>query len=341
MERDQELRIEPTGNGRVDAILRGVIGIFETLFPGRIRGYYLTGSFHDGSATPLSDIDLLILFSGGFVDEGEEETACRTAEYCSLLSPIELDLVPLSEPVSFPLRAVSLKRASRLLYGEDVRDQIPLPPLDAYVRQVMRVASQVVARLRPDLSVLTFPLDYPHPEAEFFGYDRREMTVPDGTLVPCTKDLVLAAGLAAAAIVAWRAGCYVAGKSDCLKLYREQIGDPWTGFLEEVYQRCRSQWGYRVPEEPAGRAVLRSLCQQALAFENHFLALHRDYLLAELGKVDDDSRLFAVKHLGQMISTDAEVRSALAALDHGGNEELQHALEETIARIDRARKDGT
>lgn len=46
----------------VDAVLRGLIGIYETVFPGRIYSYYLLGSYADGSATAISDIDLMLIF---------------------------------------------------------------------------------------------------------------------------------------------------------------------------------------------------------------------------------------------------------------------------------------
>src|SRR5262249_19669289 len=49
-----------TGSERADTILRGLIGIWEIVFPDRIRGYYLAGSYSNGSATPTSDLDLIV-----------------------------------------------------------------------------------------------------------------------------------------------------------------------------------------------------------------------------------------------------------------------------------------
>ena len=56
-----------TGNQQVDDILRGVIGISEIVFPNRIRGYYLTGSYANSYALPTSDIDMTIVFKGSFI----------------------------------------------------------------------------------------------------------------------------------------------------------------------------------------------------------------------------------------------------------------------------------
>jgi hypothetical protein len=38
--------------------------IYESVFPGRIRGYYLLGSYSDATSVSISDIDMAILFLG-------------------------------------------------------------------------------------------------------------------------------------------------------------------------------------------------------------------------------------------------------------------------------------
>jgi predicted nucleotidyltransferase len=50
-----------TGDPRIDEIVQGIIGLFEIAFPGRIRGCYLVGSYADGTAVPLSDIDIRVV----------------------------------------------------------------------------------------------------------------------------------------------------------------------------------------------------------------------------------------------------------------------------------------
>jgi Nucleotidyltransferase domain len=73
-----------TGQPQIDEIIRGIIGLFETVFPGRIRGCYLVGSYADGSAVALSDIDLRVVFKEGFADSAEEEQVRRVRGYCRL-----------------------------------------------------------------------------------------------------------------------------------------------------------------------------------------------------------------------------------------------------------------
>jgi predicted nucleotidyltransferase len=290
-----------TGDARIDDILRGLVGLFETVFPARIRGHYLLGSFADGTARPGSDLDLCVLFKGGFQDAAEEARALALIDHCAKISPVELDVDPIGEPIPYRLRAVNVKLASRVIHGEDIRDAIPLPPIDGYARDALDLAVRLVARVRQNPTALTVPLEYPDPEGEFYGYDRRRMSDAAGATVPSTKDLVVTVGLIATAIIALQAGRYVGSKRDCIRLYRSEIGDVWAGLVTAVYENCRDHWAYRIPERAEERRRLQELCREALAFENHFLALCRDHLLAELRHEDADRRRRAVQRLREVV----------------------------------------
>ena len=67
--------LNSAGNRKVSNILRGVIGIFELVFPNRIRGYFLTVSYTDGTAVPASNIDFDILFIDSFISREENDRA--------------------------------------------------------------------------------------------------------------------------------------------------------------------------------------------------------------------------------------------------------------------------
>lgn len=75
--------LHSTNHQKVDQILQGIISLYEMVFPGRIRGYYLVGSYADGSATPTSDIDLQIWFKEGFIDQEEKDKARLTSQRIS------------------------------------------------------------------------------------------------------------------------------------------------------------------------------------------------------------------------------------------------------------------
>ena len=288
--------LNSTGNQRVDNILRGVIGIFETVFPDRIRGYYLVGSYADGTAISTSDIDMKILFKNRFRDNIERKNSQQICEYCfGLISPIAGDVTAKDEETAFSTSTLQLriKAGSLLVYGEDIRDQISLPPLDQSIRDVMFRAYVFcfTDRLRPNLKARVYPLDYPDPSDEFYGY-----TYKGGTTV-----FISVVSAVATAIVASKAKKYVFTKNDSLKLYKKYINDEWTVLLEAASEKIRKQWEYQIPENRDERQQLREICRQALAFENHFLIIYKDFLLTELRDAEDKDKLLAVKRLGEIM----------------------------------------
>ena len=157
---DRILLLNSTGNQKVDDILRGTIGIFETVFPDRIRGYYLVGSYADGTAVSTSDIDLKILFKDCFRDDAERESSQKICDYCfgriSQISPIVGDVMARDEEIVFSQTSLRLriKEGSLLVYGEDIRDRIPLTSIDEHIRDTMFRASVFcfADRIRPNLS---------------------------------------------------------------------------------------------------------------------------------------------------------------------------------------------
>jgi hypothetical protein len=320
-----------TGVEQVDSIVRGVISLIELMLPHRVRGYYLTGSYADGSAVPMSDIDLATVVMGVATPEEDQQFADLRAA-CKLISPCSLDLSLLSEDIVLQSGEVSLKLASVLLYGEDIRAGVPLMSISAYTRQAMHFPYVVFSAMRRNLSILTFPLDYPDPAADYYGYVRRQLRALDGTIHTTTKQLLLTACWTATALVAYKAGTYVSNKRDCLKQYRRWTNDEWAALLEDIDEHCRMRWGYRVPEAAADQEHLRELCQRELVFENHFLTVYQQYLLAELQEPDELTRQFAVERLGQIVYHADAVLGALHEVEQQASPQLRHAVAETVRR---------
>ena len=294
--------LNSVGNRNVDNILRGVIGIFESVFPNRIRGYYLKGSYTDGTAVPASDIDVDILFVDSFYSREEHEKAQRTSEYCSSISPIDLELNLYGEGQAFRLGLPELMFASVLLHGEDIRDKLVLIPLEWWQRILMHIPYRFFSRIRGNPEYLLFPLVYPDSKAEFYGYDTREARAADSSMHAGTKEIINCVGKSALAIIALKAKTYVNDKNDCLKQYQTRINDEWTHLIQDVYSKCRKTWEYFVPEDTEDRKQLKNICERTLAFENYFLSLYKEFLLAELGNEKDSSYWFsvseAVTHMG-------------------------------------------
>jgi hypothetical protein len=298
-----------SGNAQIDEITAGVIAVLEFQFPNRIRGYSFEGSCADGAITPLSDIDLSILFK-------DEQTLAEQHYFATLkaalkrISPRNLDMSCVGESMVLhadQLRfqpdwapvfaAITLKCASVPVYGADIRPAIPFVPRDTYTRTFMHFPYLVLAGQRNNPPYLPYPLNYPDPTDEFFGYTGRLLRAPDGTLTPSTKRLVHASGYIATAFVALRTSVFVADKRTAIAEYRAHINDVWSEHLEAVHHFCRIQWGYGAPEAPADRAILRQLCQRQLGFENHFLSIYKDYLRHEQDVVDEPARQFARERL--------------------------------------------
>jgi predicted nucleotidyltransferase len=64
-----------TGDAAVGETLGDTIAAFEAAFPGRVRGYYVEGSHADGTGIATSDLDLTVVFRGGFQGEAERGEA--------------------------------------------------------------------------------------------------------------------------------------------------------------------------------------------------------------------------------------------------------------------------
>jgi hypothetical protein len=300
--------LDSTGDPGCDRIVQGVVGVYELAFPDRIRGCYLRGSRASGSSIAGSDLDLFVLFKNHFVDGEEWERARALSGHCARIAPVLLEIVLGGERGVFAPEGLSaaldLKLGTRLLYGEDIRPQLPGFDAEGYTRSVVHTPyfSYRFAEQRPD--ALVYPLAHIDPDGPFFGFDQWQVPGPDGVDLPSTKLLVATVGWTATAIVALRAGVYVRDKAACVELYREHVGDEWTELVDQVHELCRNQWRYLLPPDDAGRRTLRALCDRALKFQNHFLRLYRDYQVGELESGDPVRQRIAVRRLGQLVFPD-------------------------------------
>lgn len=282
-------------------------------FPGRVRTCYVDGSYADGSGVATSDVDLTLVFSGAFRDDEERQRAEALCEYCTLLSSVELDARVADEEGLRRGVSPSLKLAATLVYGEDMRDGVPLVSIEQWTRDRMHSSYWRVAHLFGRPLPLRYPVDYPDPNAEFYGYDRRTVRLAGGREAPSTRDLIRLVGWAATALIARKAGRYVARKRDCHVLYRELIGGEHAGLLDDLYALCRGRWQYLIPDDPAERRGLRDICARTLAFENDFLLEYRAFLLGELRGADAEGRRMALEALERAPLADEEVAAAARA----------------------------
>ncbi|HEX4203871.1 MAG TPA: hypothetical protein VHZ51_06675 [Ktedonobacteraceae bacterium] len=309
------LLVNSTANDAVDGLLKQVIVSFEEAFPGRVCSCFVEGSYADKSGVATSDIDLLLVFRARFL-AGEQAKAEALADDCAKASTLELDIDVADEATLQGGIWPTLKLSSLLVYGEDMRAQLPLISLPEWTRDRMHSSLWRTVHLCHRSPILTYTLSYPDPSGEFYGYDRRTICLPDGREVNCTRDLIRLVGWSATAILAFQKGQYVSRKRDCHKLYRTYIGDEWTMLLEDIYYLCRGRWNYLIPTDPAERARLRAICQRTLGFENHFLRIYKQFLLQELNSADEQGRRQALAVKKYVTYQDADIAAAIAALEY-------------------------
>ena len=303
-----------SGQERVDQVLQAIIRRFETAFPGRVSGYYVEGSYANGTGIATSDLDLSIIFRGQFADEAERARAAEIVQQCASESPVEFDASVMDEASLSKGASPHFKLGSALVYGEDIRDQIPLVPIEIWTRDRMHAAYWLMVNVFNRPKVVRLPLGFPDPDDAWLGYASRKVRLLDGTEAPSTRNLIRSTNWAATALLALRAKRYITSKRECHTIYRAVINDEWAGLFEDIYCYCREQWQYLLPQAAEDRQRLRAMCERTLAFENHFLSVYKKYLLAQLSSTDEASITHALWVLGQITYDDTEVLSAVQTL---------------------------
>jgi len=258
-------------------IVQGIIDLFQTVFPDRLRAVYLMGSRQEETAASVSDIDGVIIFKEHFTNNDEREQAEAILTHCRLISPLRLDLELLAEDapkLTTDVRDVRIKLGGELIYGEDMRDAIPLPQLAIYQAH-LREWVQYFLRGIHDGADLVYPLSYPAADDEFFGY-ARQRAVPwyPATITSGTKELIAALCWVATTRLACEYECFVANRGQAVALAEAHLPAPWGDYVAAAYRHCKQEWDYQVPQEAAARQQLRTYCAEALHFFNDYLQRH-------------------------------------------------------------------
>lgn len=267
--------VASTGDERADETLRALVTACEAAFPYRIRSYLLSGSYAEGDAIQESDLDLGVLFRGG-VRDNERQRLFGLSDAIESLRTLRLDVVALDENHYLhgaPASALEVVT----IYGDDVSGELTLEPLEHALARHLSAATYYIWQMRGLREDLVWPLNYPDPDGEFFGYERYGLFQGRGAdemYTPGARTILNCATMIATSRLT-HAGQRVPSKRRCVELYTRLAPGESAAWLGALYTTCKSSWRYQVPDNLAERAKLRTLCAPMLAFENDFLAFAR------------------------------------------------------------------
>lgn len=305
---------KPFSGSAAETALNRLIAAIEDAFPDRVRGYYVHGRAADDTNIESSDIDVDVVVKGAFTDAEERARLAAVVQRASPHTHIEMDVDVIDEATLFTGAAPSFKLGSRLVYGEDIREQVPLLPIADWGRERMYAGYWLMMKVFNRPGRVQIPIGFPDPDGEFLGYTERKVVLADGSSTGSTRDLVRVTGWLATALLAHEAGQYVVRKRECHRLYRDHFHDEWGSLLEAIYVSCRLRWAYMIPTEPDDRRDLRVVCTRVLAFENHFLTRFKPFLLDELVRARLDEANRAIDIMREIPLEDEEVSAALKSV---------------------------
>jgi hypothetical protein len=303
-----------TGNQVVDRVLTALVELTELLIPNRAAGYYLSGSYANGSPVPASDLDVMVVLRSGSTPK-HVAGLLATYRQCGRLTPMALDVVVATEDDMRRLGPAWFAMDRKFLFGTDVLATLPpAVAVEVDARRWMQASMSVLHGLYARNGVVPFPVGPPDPADEWFGFAADPIRLPDGREEPGLRRLVTCLYWPANALIVRRTGQRVVRKDRGVSdRFRELFGDAWFPFLLDVFTRCKGEWGYRLPADPSARSHARRLCELAVAFHNEFLTTYRDYLLEELRADDPGRPLAAAQELARFGCRDPELEAAVLA----------------------------
>lgn len=231
-----------------------------------ILSVYASGSYANGYYSEgISDLDLLI-----FVDHAPGDLIEQLLK--NTHSPVELDLCVLevsalyNAPNSIQVResVMSSKLCGQLLWGKDLLKDWTLPPVEEYTQCTVEMVFEFIHRAHGadcDMQQLT----YPDPDDPYCGY----LVMRNGAL--STKQIISLYTWIATARLARDHQIYCGCKKVCLEQSALRLERSFTEVLQKVYENCRKNWKYTIPEQSCDQQMLRHYCRTLLKFEQTFV----------------------------------------------------------------------
>jgi hypothetical protein len=189
-----------------------------------------------------------------------------------------VDTVEMLAYPAWAFLAARLKLSKEPIRGEDVRNDIALPPFESFKSTIFEQLRKGIGMLRnvdlTGLSHVPRPVGFPDPTQPFFGYElvRKRDWYAAGTMTG-TRELVAVATYCASAWVVSRERLYVLSKTQAIDAIRRVENGKRADLVERLYGLCRAKLNGGIPDEDRDRAELRVLCERFLEFENEILSI--------------------------------------------------------------------
>ncbi len=254
-------------NKRADQLIAAVLSLINLVFPGRVRACYLIGSYADGTAVPHSDLDLIVIFKGECLPD-EADRLRQLRQIASHLASMRLDLPPRCEADLLTNGSTGLKLGGKLVFGDDIREQIPWEPIEQYQQDARQAFLNYQHDIRGKPDAILRPIIAPDPAGEFYGYEKFGIWHGGDQFEPGTRLLINLVCIGATVSLAFLHGARAGSKRQAIELYQEHVGDEWGGWLAELYQLAKVELGYEIPGDTAVRHRLRHLIAKTPDFEN-------------------------------------------------------------------------
>jgi hypothetical protein len=292
-------------------LVAGLRDRLRTAFPGRIRSLYLLGSRALGREIASSDIDLAVVFR----EEAGPDNRRELAQWVEgerqgggpPLDAAVLETRELADGVRPYLKI------ARLLAGEEVLRDLPLKPLPELVAYLAHLAAHFIWAVHGRPAQLRYPLDYPDPAGEFFGYERQGIRTGDNQYVPGFAQLVNSVTCVATFRLAHLGGKIIYNKSMAPGTYARCFpDDPWVGLVRDVYDLGRVRWQGEIPPDGPDRRRLAELGHETLAFENEGLGACLRLLPGWVALEDPDLRKRARSIIDRVSSSSPAEAAAIA-----------------------------
>lgn len=251
---------------KIEVVLNEIINRWEAAFPGQIRAWYLIGSQASNTARANSDIDVIFTLDNGFVESAADAVlGKKVSDDLQLRFP---DTIPetwgenewkFTQPelpnkdFAVCLHRVSLKLGSKLIRGEDIRDQISLPKPEDYGLALEHAATgwlKKIQRANDNDNART-------------GHDPWSRYVQNGNLKFFANWV-----LSVAACEAYKKSQeFMPTKADFALSFKRWVKGAWMPLVEDVNHLVWRRWECQPPATAAEKAKLSEILSLAMKLE--------------------------------------------------------------------------